>query len=96
MSGFGGIMSFELKGGYEAGVKLMNGVKLCHLAVSLGDIDTLIQHPASMTHSVVPEAERLAANITPALSVWQLVWKMQRTLLLIWNKLYKQNWGQSH
>lgn len=67
MSGFGGIMSFELKGGYEAGVKLMNGVKLCHLAVSLGDIDTLIQHPASMTHSVVPEAERLAANITPGL-----------------------------
>lgn len=67
MSGFGGIMAFELKGGYEAGVKLMNGVKICRLAVSLGDIDTLIQHPASMTHSVVPEAERLAANITPGL-----------------------------
>ncbi|MDD4657960.1 MAG: methionine gamma-lyase [Eubacteriales bacterium] len=67
MSGFGGIMSFELKGGFEAGVRLMNGVKICHLAVSLGDIDTLIQHPASMTHSVVPEAERLAVNITPGL-----------------------------
>jgi methionine-gamma-lyase len=67
MSGFGGIMSFELKGGFEAGVRLMNGVKLCHLAVSLGDVDTLIQHPASMTHSVVPEEERLAANITPGL-----------------------------
>ena len=67
MSGFGGIMAFELKGGFEAGVRLMNGVKICHLAVSLGDIDTLIQHPASMTHSVVPEAERLAANITPGL-----------------------------
>ena len=67
MSGFGGVMSFELKGGYEAGVRLMNGVKLMHLAVSLGDVDTLIQHPASMTHSVVPEEERLAVNITPGL-----------------------------
>ena len=45
----------------------MNGVKLCHLAVSLGDVDTLIQHPASMTHSVVPEEQRLIANITPGL-----------------------------
>lgn len=67
MSAFGGIMAFELKGGYPAGVALMNGVKLCHLAVSLGDIDTLIQHPASMTHSVVPEAQRLSASITPGL-----------------------------
>jgi methionine-gamma-lyase len=67
MYGFGGIMSFELKGGYDAGVRLMNGVKLCHLAVSLGDVDTLIQHPASMTHSVVPEEQRLIANITPGL-----------------------------
>jgi methionine-gamma-lyase len=67
MHGFGGIMSFELKGGYDAGVRLMNGVKLCHLAVSLGDVDTLIQHPASMTHSVVPEEQRLIANITPGL-----------------------------
>jgi len=67
MSGFGGIMSFELKGGYDAGVKLMNGVKMMHLAVSLGDVDSLIQHPASMTHSVVPEEERMAAHITPGL-----------------------------
>jgi len=67
MTGFGGIMSFELKGGYEAGVRLMNGVKMCHLAVSLGDVDTLIQHPASMTHSVVPEEQRQIANITPGL-----------------------------
>ena len=67
MSGFGGIMSFELEGGYEAGLRLMNGVKICHLAVSLGDVDTLIQHPASMTHAVLPEEARLAANITPGL-----------------------------
>jgi len=67
MSGFGGIMAFELKGGYDAGVRLMNGVQICHLAVSLGDVDTLIQHPASMTHSVVPEEQRAIANITPGL-----------------------------
>lgn len=67
MSGFGGIMAFELKGGYEAGVRLMNGVQMLHLAVSLGDVDSLIQHPASMTHSVVPEEERALANITPGL-----------------------------
>ena len=67
MSGFGGILAFELKEGYEAGVRMMNKVKLCHLAVSLGDVDTLIQHPASMTHSVVPEDERVRAFITPGL-----------------------------
>ena len=67
MTGFGGVMAFELKGGYDAGVNLMNGVKLCHLAVSLGDVDTLIQHPASMTHSVVPEEQRQIANISPGL-----------------------------
>ncbi len=67
MSGFGGILAFELKKGYEAGVRMMNKVELCHLAVSLGDVDTLIQHPASMTHSVVPEDERERAFITPGL-----------------------------
>lgn len=67
MSGFGGVLSFELTGGYEAGVKLMNSLKLCRLAVSLGDVDTLIQHPCSMTHSVVPEEHRNRACITPGL-----------------------------
>ncbi|NPV43300.1 MAG: methionine gamma-lyase [Firmicutes bacterium] len=67
MKGFGGMMSFEIKGGYEAGKKLMDSVKLCHLAVSLGDVDTLIQHPASMTHFVVPREERLKAGITDGL-----------------------------
>jgi methionine-gamma-lyase len=51
MSGFGGIVSFEVKGGREAGEKLMNSVQLFTLAVSLGDVDSLIEHPASMTHS---------------------------------------------
>jgi len=51
MSGYGGIVSFELKGGRKAGEKLMNTVQLFTLAVSLGDVDSLIEHPASMTHS---------------------------------------------
>jgi methionine-gamma-lyase len=51
MKGFGGIVSFELKGGRKAGEKLMNSVQLFILAVSLGDVDSLIEHPASMTHS---------------------------------------------
>ena len=67
MKDYGGLMSFELKGGFEAGKKLMNSVELCVLAVSLGDVDTLIQHPASMTHSVIPKEERLAGGITDGL-----------------------------
>jgi len=51
MKGFGGIISFEIKGGRKAGEKLMNSVKIFTLAVSLGDVDSLIEHPASMTHS---------------------------------------------
>lgn len=64
MSGFGGMISFELKGELEMGIKLMNSVKLCMLAVSLGAVETLIQHPASMTHAIVPREERLKAGIT--------------------------------
>ncbi|HVP27091.1 MAG TPA: PLP-dependent aspartate aminotransferase family protein [Candidatus Bathyarchaeia archaeon] len=67
MSGFGGMISFDLKGGLEAGRKLMNSVKLCSLAVSLGAVETLIQHPASMTHAVVPKEERLKSGITDSL-----------------------------
>ncbi|MGI6575185.1 MAG: methionine gamma-lyase [bacterium] len=68
MSGkFGGMMSFELKGGLEAGKQLMNTLELCSLAVSLGDTETLIQHPASMTHSPYPKEDRLAAGITDGL-----------------------------
>jgi len=51
MKGPGAMLSFGLKGGLEAGRTLMNSVKFCVLAVSLGGIETLIQHPASMTHS---------------------------------------------
>lgn len=67
MTGFGGIVSFEVKGGLEAGRKLMNSVKLCTLAVSLGAAETLIEHPASMTHAIVPKEERLKAGITDSL-----------------------------
>lgn len=63
----GGVISFELKGGLEAGRRLMNSVELCQVAVSLGDADTLIQHPASMTHAVVPPEARLQAGISDGL-----------------------------
>jgi len=64
MTGFGGMMSFGLKGGYEAGRKLMDNVHLALLAVSLGGVETLIQHPASMTHAAVSKENKLAAGIT--------------------------------
>lgn len=67
MSGFSGMLSFEVKGGVEAGRKLMDNVKLCSLAVSLGATDTLIQHPASMTHACVPHATRKSVGITDGL-----------------------------
>lgn len=67
MDGPGTMISFELKGGVEAGKKLMNNVKLCHLAVSLGGIESLIQHPASMTHLKTSPEKRLEAGITDGL-----------------------------
>lgn len=67
MSGYGGVLSFEVKGGLEAGRKLMNSVKLCTLAVSLGAVETLIEHPASMTHAVVSREERLKTGIADSL-----------------------------
>lgn len=65
--GYGGVISFELSGGYDAGVDMMNSVKLCTLAVSLGTVDTLIQHPASMTHAVVDPDVRERTGITDGL-----------------------------
>lgn len=63
----GAMISFEVKGGKEAGAKLMNSVKLCTLAVSLGDCETLIQHPASMTHSPYTPEERKLSDIAEGL-----------------------------
>ncbi len=64
MRGGGAVFSFGVKGGLEAGKTFINGVKLATLAVSLGGIETLIEHPASMTHAGVPLADRAAAGIT--------------------------------
>ena len=67
MSGFGSMISFELKGGMEAGRRMMNRVQVATLAVSLGGVETLVEHPASMTHaSMTPEARR-AAGFTDGL-----------------------------
>lgn len=67
MSGFGGMVSFEIKGGCKCGEKLMNSVKLFTLAVSLGDVDSLIEHPASMTHSTYSPEELHKVGITESL-----------------------------
>ena len=63
----GGMISFELKGGFKAGEVVMNSVKLCALAVSLGGVETLIQHPASMTHLSMGAEARKSAGITEGL-----------------------------
>lgn len=63
----GAMIAFELRGGVEAGIRLMNQVRLCALAENLGAAETLITHPASMTHADVPPAQREAAGITDGL-----------------------------
>ncbi len=65
--GGGGVIAFEMKGGYDSGESLMDHVNLCTLAVSLGDCDTLIQHPASMTHASMSFEAMKEAHITPGL-----------------------------
>jgi methionine-gamma-lyase len=67
MYDYGGMLSFELLGGVRAGESMMNKVKVATLAVSLGNVDTLIQHPASMTHRNTPRDLRLAAGISDGL-----------------------------
>ena len=64
MKGSGSMISFGLKGGYNAAKKLLDNVKLALLAVSLGGVETLIQHPASMTHSKVSAEDKEKAGIT--------------------------------
>ena len=63
----GALIAFEIEGGVEAGIRLMNSVKLCALAENLGSAETLITHPASMTHADVPVVQRQAAGITDGL-----------------------------
>lgn len=89
--GGGGVISFELKGGLEAGKILMNNVKVWQLAVSLGGVESLIQHPASMTHAGMSKELRLEAGITDGLvrlsvgieNVEDLIWGLEQGLSLI-------------
>lgn len=67
MAGPGSLISFELSGGLEAGRALLKSVRLPALAVSLGGVESLIQHPATMTHAGVPRPDRLKAGITDGL-----------------------------
>lgn len=64
MRGGGGMISFDVAGGLEAGKKFINSLKLCTLAVSLGDTETLVEQAAAMTHTMIPKATREAAGIT--------------------------------
>lgn len=65
--GYSGVIAFEVKGGMQAGIKFCNSLKLATIAVSLGDAETLIEHPASMTHSPYSPEERAAAGISDGL-----------------------------
>jgi len=67
MSGFSGMISFELKGGMAAGKKFLNSVKLALLAESLGSVETMVLHPASMTHGDVPKEFRLSHGFSDGL-----------------------------
>lgn len=67
MKAGGGLISFTVKGGKESAQSFIDSLSLIKIAVSLGDAETLIQHPATMTHSGVPEADRLQMGITDSL-----------------------------
>jgi methionine-gamma-lyase len=67
MKGFGAMIAFELKSGFEAGRRLMDSVKIATLAVSLGGVETLIEHPASMTHAGMSQKDRIEAGFSDGL-----------------------------
>ncbi|MGM0876013.1 MAG: methionine gamma-lyase [Bacillota bacterium] len=78
----GGLLSFEVKGTYEETVKVVNQLKLIPIAVSLGDAETLIQHPSSMTHAMIPEDVRIEMGISNellrlsvGLEAWEDLWE---------------------
>lgn len=78
----GGIIAFEVKGDKKTAQALMNGLSFIKVAVSLGDAETLIEHPATMTHAVIPEEERLAMGINDqlirlsvGLEAWEDIWE---------------------
>ena len=63
MDDFGAMISIDM-GDFDTATRLMDGLSMCSLAVSLGNVDTLVQHPASMTHRLMSEEDRLAVGIT--------------------------------
>nr|WP_275439950.1 aminotransferase class I/II-fold pyridoxal phosphate-dependent enzyme [Paenibacillus sp. ACRRY] len=67
MKDMGGIVSFEVKGGYEEARRFINALEMAMISFSLGDPETLVQHPATMTHASVPLEEKLKCNITDSL-----------------------------
>ena len=67
LHGNGGMICFELHGGIEQGIQFMESLKVCTLAVSVGDAETLVEHPASMTHWYIPKEEREKGGITDGL-----------------------------
>ncbi|WP_303984914.1 trans-sulfuration enzyme family protein [Niallia circulans] len=67
MKDMGGMLSFEVKGGYCAAKKFIDSLQLALISFSLGDPETLVQHPASMTHASIPQMEKLKCNITDGL-----------------------------
>jgi methionine-gamma-lyase len=82
MMNAGGLISFEIKGNKETAQKFMNSLQLVKIAVSLGDAETLIQHPATMTHAVVPEEKRNQMGISSrllrlsvGLESWEDIWE---------------------
>lgn len=81
MKSGGGVISFEIKGTKQDAQRLLNELKMIKIAVSLGDTETLIQHPATMTHSVVPEESRRKMGISDSLirmsvglEAWEDIW----------------------
>lgn len=82
MSRGGGVIAFEIKGDKHTAQQLLNNVSLIRVAVSLGDTETLIEHPATMTHAVIPEEERLKMGIkdtlvrlSVGLEAWEDIWR---------------------
>ncbi len=67
MNGFGGVLTFETKGGIEKAKKFVNSLKLFSLSVSIGALESLVNHPASMTHKVIAREDRLKSGITDGL-----------------------------
>ncbi len=67
MSAGGGIVTFEVAGGLDAGRRFLDALQLCDIVANLGDVRSIATHPASTTHSTLSAEERLAAGITPGL-----------------------------